>query len=182
MGIPEPCASTSTSVPSPPSSTALSCYLFAASHIQSLLLLLVLLFLVNITSAMPATPQSLISMCALNANGLVYPVKLVFIGAMITNMLPHIFTITETKTMSNAGSGLPIINYKIFEENSVQCAETQCGKWGIVLGVCKDIQVVSCIPLVHAFLKGRVAVVDVVIPSTASLLFTHLAILIQTSG
>ncbi|KAF9463160.1 hypothetical protein BDZ94DRAFT_1309072 [Collybia nuda] len=139
---PEPCASISTSVPSPPSLAALSCYFLAVLPIRSLLFLLVLLFLVNATSAMPTTPQSSISMCALNANGLVYPVKLALISP-----------------------GLPITNYEIFEENGVQYAETSHGKWGIVLGVCQDIQVVSRVPLAHASLKGRVAIVDVVIPS-----------------
>ncbi|KAF5374645.1 hypothetical protein D9615_009023 [Tricholomella constricta] len=118
--------------------------------LRVLILLLFLTFAVNATMAMPVPAQTSVSMLALNANGLV---------------LPHIFVISETKTRSNAGSQLQVPNYEIFDENGVQCAASNRGKWGIVLGIRKDIQVVSRIPVVFDALRGRVAAVDIVIPS-----------------
>ncbi|KAF5380096.1 hypothetical protein D9615_006221 [Tricholomella constricta] len=133
-----------------------------------LILLLLFSFAVNVTMAMPVPAQTSVSMLALNANGLVSPVKLTNIGALIMKVLPHIFVISETKTRSNAGSQLQVSNYEIFDENGVQCAASNRGKWGIVLGVRKDIQVVSRIPIIYDALRGRVAVVDIIIPSATA--------------
>ncbi|KAF8229317.1 hypothetical protein L208DRAFT_1287319, partial [Tricholoma matsutake] len=118
---------------------------------------------------MPTSAQSEISVCALNSNDLMNPVKLAFIGPLLMKLAPHFFALLETKTHSNAASNLPISNYEIFEEKAVQCAAPSLlAKWGIILGVQKDLQIVAHVPLNHEPLKGHVVCVDVIIPSLSS--------------
>ncbi|KAF8227120.1 hypothetical protein L208DRAFT_1298367 [Tricholoma matsutake] len=106
------------------------------------------------TIVLPTSAQSELSVCALNSNGLMSPVKLAFIGPFLMKLAPHFFAHLETKTHSNAASNLLISNYEIFEEKAVPLA-----KWGIILGIRRDLQ----IPL-----KGHVICVDVIVPSLSS--------------
>lgn len=140
--------------------------------IRFVLYIFLLSVILPVVLALPTQSQSQVSILALNANGLVSPVKLAIIGPLIAKIAPHFFAISETKTRSNAGSKLPISNYEIFEENGVPCSAHR-GKWGIVLGVRKDIQVISRINLTHDTFRGRVVVTDVVIPCSDSSSFSH---------
>ena len=86
-------------------------------------------------------PTSTFSIYALNANGLVQPVKLNHINSVINAMKPQAFVIGETKTRANLGESLPFSDYDIYEEAG-ECAENHhIFKWGIVIGIRKDIQV-----------------------------------------
>ncbi|KAF8236833.1 hypothetical protein L208DRAFT_1250334 [Tricholoma matsutake] len=119
--------------------------------------------------AMPTFTQSELTVCALNANGLMSPVKLVFIGLLLMKLAPHFFALSETKTWTNAASNLQISNYEVFEEKAVPCTlPSTLAKWGIILGVWKDIQIVAHVPLKLEPLKGHVVCVDVVVPSLSS--------------
>ncbi|KAH0586175.1 hypothetical protein H2248_007437 [Termitomyces sp. 'cryptogamus'] len=138
----------------------------------TILFILMFSLLFSCAMAQPVFAQSQISVCALNANGLMNPVKLAYVGQMIAKLAPLFFAISETKTRSNAGTKLPISNYEIFEENGVPCSMHR-GKWGIVLGVRKDVQIVSQIQLLHPTFRGRVVAVDVVIPCSLSSSFVH---------
>ncbi|KAG6898794.1 hypothetical protein C0993_004162 [Termitomyces sp. T159_Od127] len=138
-----------------------------------ILYLLLFSFLVTHTHAQPALPPSQYSVCALNANGLVSPIKIAHVGALLTKLVPHFFALSETKTRSSTGSRLPLSNYEIFEELGVQCSSSPLAKWGIVLGIRKDIQVVARVPLSGISLRGRVVAVDVIIPSPAGASIPH---------
>jgi hypothetical protein len=130
---------------------------------------LVLLLCVNTTMAMPTFAQSELTVCALNANGLMGPVKLEIISLLLMKLAPLFFALSETKTRTNAASNLQISNYEVFEEKAVPCASpSTLAKWGIILGVRKDIQVVARVPLNLEPLKGRVVCVDVVVSSLSS--------------
>ncbi|KAF8225752.1 hypothetical protein L208DRAFT_1305019 [Tricholoma matsutake] len=119
--------------------------------------------------AMPTFAQSELMVCALNANGLMSSVKLAFIGLLLMMLAPHFFALSETKTQTNAASNLQISNYEVFEEKAVPCASpSTLAKWGIILGVWKDIQIVARVPLNLKPLKGHVVCVDVVVPSLSS--------------
>ena len=97
------------------------------------------------------------------------PVKLAFIGPLLMKLTPHFFALSETKTRMNAASNLPIHNYEIFEEKAVPCAApSHLSKWGNILGVHKDLQIVAHVPLSHEPLKGRVVCINVVVPSLSS--------------
>ncbi|KAF8223681.1 hypothetical protein L208DRAFT_1315649 [Tricholoma matsutake] len=119
---------------------------------------------VNATGAMPTFVQSELLVCALNANGLMSLVKLVFIGPLLMKLAPHFFALSEMKTQTNTASNLPISNYEVFEEKAVPCtAPSPLAKWRIILGVQKDLQIAAHIPLDHKPLKGRVVRVNVVV-------------------
>ncbi|KAF8232103.1 hypothetical protein L208DRAFT_1273871, partial [Tricholoma matsutake] len=76
-----------------------------------------------------------LSVCALNANGLMSPVKLAFISLLLMKLAPHFFALSETKTQTNTASNLQISGYEIFEEKAVPCtAPSHLVKWGIILG------------------------------------------------
>ncbi|KAF8223634.1 hypothetical protein L208DRAFT_1315739 [Tricholoma matsutake] len=141
----------------------------SSSLLHYLLFFLLLSLLINSTVAMPTYAQSELSVCALNTNGLMSPVKLAFVGPLLMKIAPHFFALSETKTWTKAASNLPISNYEVFEEKAVPCtAPSHLAKWGIILGVQKDLQIVACVPLNHEPLKGRVMCVDVVVPSLSS--------------
>ncbi|KAF8220851.1 hypothetical protein L208DRAFT_1331387 [Tricholoma matsutake] len=118
--------------------------------------------------AMPTFAQSELMVCALNANGL-SPVKLAIISLLLMKLAPLFFALSETKTQTNAASNLQISNYEVFEEKAVLCASpSTLVKWGIILGVRKDIQIVAHVPLNLEPLKGCVVCVDVVVSSLSS--------------
>ncbi|KAF8233569.1 hypothetical protein L208DRAFT_1266156 [Tricholoma matsutake] len=126
--------------------------------------------------AMPMFAQSELAVCALNANGLTSPVKLAIIGPLLMKLAPHFFALSATKTQTNAASNLQISNYEVFEEKGVPCASpSTLAKWGIILGVWKDVQIVARVPLKLEPLKGRVLCVDVIVPtlSSSSTSFIH---------
>ncbi|KAF8226584.1 hypothetical protein L208DRAFT_1301176 [Tricholoma matsutake] len=123
---------------------------------------------VNATVVMPTFAQSELSVCALNANGLMSPVKLAFIAPLLMKLAPHFFALSETKTQMNAASNLHISNYEVFEEKAVPCVASHLVKWGIILGVQKDLQIVAHVPLNHAPIIGHVVAIDVVVPSLSS--------------
>jgi len=110
------------------------------------------------------------TVCELNTNGLMSPVKLAFIGPLLMKLSPHIFALSGTKTQTNAAANLLIHNYEIFEKKAVPCAAPLLlAKWEIILGVHKDLQIVAHVPLNHKSLIGRVVCVDVIIPSLSPL-------------
>ncbi|KAF8152651.1 hypothetical protein B0H34DRAFT_801047 [Crassisporium funariophilum] len=67
---------------------------------------------------MPPSSQYPLNLYALNANGLISAVKLAVISPLIMKMLPQVFVISETKTMSLAGPGLRVPDYEIFKEKA----------------------------------------------------------------
>ncbi|KAF8227565.1 hypothetical protein L208DRAFT_1296155 [Tricholoma matsutake] len=152
-----PCSSYCTKTP-----CSFSCVSPLSIEFHYLLLFLVLLLLVNTTVALPTLVQSELSICVLNTNGLMSPVKLALIGPLLMKLSPHIFTLLETKTQTNAAANLLIHNYEIFEEKAVPCAApSHLAKWGIILVVHKDLQIVTHVPLNHKPLMDHVVCVDV---------------------
>ncbi|KAF8222959.1 hypothetical protein L208DRAFT_1319548 [Tricholoma matsutake] len=84
-------------------------------------------------------------------------------------LAPLFLALSETKTQTNAASNLQISSYEVFEEKAVLCAlPLTLAKWGIILGVQKDVQIVAHVPLNLEPLKGRVVCVDVVVSSLSS--------------
>ena len=78
---------------------------------------------------------------ALNANSLVNPGKLDHINKAILAHQPHAFVISETKTNQHHGNKLPTNKYNIFKEVGVRSTGFHTYKWGVVVGVWKDIQI-----------------------------------------
>jgi len=110
---------------------------------------------------------------ALNANGLVQPVKLNHINKVINTLKPHAFVIGETKTQSKLSKSLPFLDYDIYEEPGERADNHHIFKWCIVMGIRKDIQIVQRIELKQKSLKGRVIALDIVLPNTSGNYSSH---------
>ena len=107
------------------------------------LLLMTLSMLQTAQAVMPPPSTATLSIYALNANGLVQPVKMNHINKVIKASRPHVFVLGETKTKSKLSKSLPYTDYDIYEEPG-ECAENHhIFKWGIVVGIWKDLQVVQ---------------------------------------
>ncbi|KAJ7843510.1 hypothetical protein B0H14DRAFT_2585652 [Mycena olivaceomarginata] len=112
-------------------------------------------------------------MYALNANGLVNSAKLHHIDSAITAWNPHAFTLSESKTNTKTGPNLPNGDYNIFEEPGVQADNHHLYKWGVALGICKNIQIAQRVQVTAAALQGLVVAVDIVLQANNSSSFTH---------
>ena len=97
---------------------------------------------------------STLSVYALNANSLVHPGKLAHINSTINARHPHLFIISNMKTNSKMGGKLPRDDYNIFEGTGVKTDNYHLYKWGIMVGVCKDLQISQQVPLSHMALTG----------------------------
>jgi hypothetical protein len=128
------------------------------------LLIITMSTLQTAQAASPMTSTSTFSIYALNANGLVQPVKLNHINNVINARSPHAFVIGETKTQAELNNSLPCSEYDIYEEAG-ECAENHhIFKWGIVMGIRKDIQVAQRLEIKQKSLKGRVIALDIILP------------------
>jgi len=136
-----------------------SCFL-----LLGLLLAISLLQTAQASTLPPAT--STLSIYALNANGLVQPVKLSHINSVIKARNPQTFVLGETKTKSKLSSSLPFHDYDIYEESGEQDQPHHPVKWGIIVGVRKSIQIARRLDIKHRSLKGRVIALDLILPSS----------------
>jgi hypothetical protein len=64
-------------------------------------------------------------------------------------------------------------DYHIFEEVGVKTDNHHLYKWGIVVGICKNIQVSQQIAISHSALNGRAIAIDVVIDTSHRQGFIH---------
>jgi len=139
----------------------------------TMLLIIALSLLQLAQAAIPPTLTSTLSIYALNANGLVKPVKLNHINNAIKTRNPQAFVISETKTRSKLSKSLPFSDYEIYEEEGI-CAENHhIFKWGIVVGIHKDLQVTQRLQMKQQSLKGRVIAVDVILPTPSGKCIPH---------
>ena len=148
-----------------------------SSNQKNTLLIVLLLFAISIIHTVDAfTPRpvtSTLSVYALNANGLVQPVKLNDINSAIKMRNPQAFVLGETKTKSKLSSSLPFKDYDIYEESGEQDQTHHPVKWGIVVGIRKDIQIAQRVENKHLSLKGRVIALDLVLPTSDGRCIPH---------
>ena len=129
-----------------------------SSEVNVLLFLGMLIFMVSmvgtVSAYVPPAATSSFTLFSINANGMVQPVKVNHFNSVIGARRPHIFVINETKTKSKLGGSLLFSNYDIYEEPG-ECAEGHhIFKWGVVVGIHKDIQVAQRLELTQRALKG----------------------------
>jgi len=137
------------------------------------LLLILIISLAHIAQASSHTPTSTLSIYALNANGLVQPVKQNSINSAIRARNPQAFVLGETKTKSKLSNSLPYIEYDIYEESGEQDESHHPVKWGIVVGIRKDIQIAQRVDIRHRSLKGQVIALDLVLPTSDGRCYSH---------
>ena len=148
-----------------------------SSEVNVFLLLGMFVFLVSrvgtVSAYVPPAATSSFTLFGFNANGMVQPVKVAHFNSMIGTRRPHIFVINETKTKSKIGGSLPFSDYDIYEEPG-ECAEGHhIFKWGVVVGVCKDIQVAQRLEITQRALKGRVIALDIILTTPDGRCFRH---------
>ncbi|KAJ7214404.1 hypothetical protein GGX14DRAFT_392434 [Mycena pura] len=105
-------------------------------------------------------------------NGLGGPGKISHVNSVISQRNPHAFVITETKTNEKLSAKLPR-EYNIFEEDAVPQSHGKAHKWGVAVGIRKDVQISQRVQLTQASLKGRVLAVDVILPTDTGRGFVH---------
>ncbi|KAJ7794598.1 hypothetical protein B0H14DRAFT_3556671 [Mycena olivaceomarginata] len=128
---------------------ARTCYFF----------LVALVFFASALQVVAATSVPF-SIYALNSNGLMDSVKLHHINIAINARNPHAFVLSESKTNSKTGPNLPNGDYNILEEPGVQSDNFHTYKWGIAVGIRKNIQIAQRVAITAASLRGRVVAVD----------------------
>ena len=106
------------------------------------------------------------SFYALNANGMVNAGKLSQISSTIRIRRPHVLTISETKTSDKVGNKLHTDEYNFFEETGIKMDNHHLYKWGVVVGIRKDIQVAQRLQVTKE-LQGRVVALDLIIGTDA---------------
>jgi hypothetical protein len=71
------------------------------------------------------------------------------------------------------GTKLSSLVYNFYKETGVQCTNHHISKWGIIVGVRSDIQVLQPINISQSYLRGHVVVVDIVLGTTTGSGFIH---------
>lgn len=105
------------------------------SFIGFVLLLIMLLSLVQGCEALNPVTSGVLSIYALNANGMVHEGKLTQISNVIKTRRPHIVVISETKTHDKVGKKLDTNDYSFVEETGVKMNNHHLYKWGVVVGI-----------------------------------------------
>ena len=116
-----------------------------------------------VKAANPHSSTSNFIFYSLNANGMTNPVKVNHFNSVIGSRKPHVFVVNETKTRSKTSKTLPSHDYDIYEEPGEPADNHHIFKWGVVVGVRKDVQVVQRVDVTQKSLKGRVVAVDIVL-------------------
>ena len=137
-------------------------------------LVLILASMVQAAQAsVPPSATSTFTAYSFNANGMVQPVKVNHFNAAVAARSPHAFVINETKTRSKLSRSLPYNEYDIYEEPGEQAEGHHIFKWGVVVGIRKDIQVAQRLEIKQRALKGRVVALDIVLPTADGRCFSH---------
>ena len=124
-------------------------------------------------ATVPPSATSSFTVYGLNTNRMVQPIKINHFNAVICTRRPHIFIVNETKTKSKLRSSLPFLHYDIYKEPG-ECAEGHhIFKWGVIVGIRKDLQVTQQLEIKEKALKGHVVALDIVLPTPDDRCFKH---------
>ena len=119
------------------------------------------------------TATTSFTMYAFNGNGMTGTVKLQQFSDAVHSRQPHAFVISETKTNSKLCNSLPHLEYEIFEEAVEPSNNFHTFKWGMILGIHKDAQILQRVTMTQLFLKGRIIAADVTLLTHNGIVFTH---------
>lgn len=136
---------------------------YTPANTKILMLVFVFLSLVQVTVVSMSTSTFMVY--ALNANELTHPVKIHHFNTAIAAQKPHAFVVSESKTRSKVSKLLPSDDYDIYEELGELVENHHIAKWGVIVGVQKDLQVVQCLQIAQSALKGCVIALDIILPT-----------------
>ena len=74
---------------------------------------------------------------------------------------------------SKMSSHLLTPEYNVYEETGIHCTNHHICKWGVIVGIQKDIQVSQHLSLSHPSLNGRLVTVDIILGTSSSKAFVH---------
>ena len=74
---------------------------------------------------------------------------------------------------SKMSSHLLTQEYNVYEETGICCTNHHICKWGVIVGIQKDIQVSQHLSLSHPSLNGRLVTVDIILGTSSSKAFVH---------
>ena len=100
-------------------------------------------------------------------------VKLQQFSDAVRSRRPHVFVVSETKTNTKLCNSLPHHEYKIFEESAESSNNFHMFKWGMLLCVQKDLQVLQQVITDQHSLKGRMIEIDLALLTLDGQAFTH---------
>ncbi|KAK0489970.1 hypothetical protein EDD18DRAFT_1417512 [Armillaria luteobubalina] len=152
--------------------TFICTFLEAVPYVPKLILFL-FLFSSSVMAANlgPSCASSSFLIYAINANGMHHVLKLIHINNAIGHRNPSAFVISELKSSTSTAGQITLKNYNIFEERSQPTTGTW--KWGVILGIRDDIQVVQRLAITKAILKSRVLAVNVALSDVEGNAFLH---------
>jgi hypothetical protein len=119
------------------------------------------------------TATTAFTMYAFNGNGMTGTIKLQQFSDAVRSRRPHAFVVSETKTNSKLRNSLPCYEYEIFEEAAEPSNNFHTYKWGMILGIRKDIQILQRVTTAQQSLKGRLIAVDLALLTLDGRAFTH---------
>ena len=125
--------------------------------------------------ASPLSPTTSLSIMALNANGLVKAEKIDLVARSVFARRPHVFVGGETKTNSRTKLSRSILgeHYNFYDEPGQPDSRRDHFKWGVVVGVRKDIQVSQRLEVKDLALAGRIIALDLVLPTRDGRCYSH---------
>ena len=131
--------------------------------VTSTFVALSLLFLCSLVPACGAVHTYGFTVLSMNTNGFASPLKINNFATLVNRHQPHAFVINETKSPQPAAPRLKMPNFRMYENPGKPCEGRRgAGKWGVIVGVRSDVQVLRRITT-PASLRGRVVALDLVI-------------------
>ncbi|KAJ3519845.1 hypothetical protein NMY22_g13014 [Coprinellus aureogranulatus] len=157
-------------------SEGLSCYVSERLPLVLYLAIAMLLSLVQVAAAAQtsSSASAAFTIYGMNANSMVHPHKIAQVNNVLQGRRPHVFVVTETRSQSKL-SGHIGSDYRVFEEPAQPCKDhpTFTSKWGVMLGVRKDVQVKQVHTTSAQVFKGRVVMVDIVLTTAGGRCVSH---------
>ena len=130
--------------------------------------ILPLLFLFSLAPACGAVHTYGFTVLSMNTNGFASPYKINNFATLVNRHQPHAFVINETKSPQPAAPRLKMPNFRMYENPGKPCEGRKgAGKWGVILGIRSDVQVLRRITT-PASLRGRVVALDIVISGVSN--------------
>jgi hypothetical protein len=114
------------------------------------------------------TPSNTFTVLALNSNGFgsSHGLKIQNVNNLILARRPHVFVLSETKTGSKICNDLPNTEYTIHESTGVlRTGQKRGHKWGIAVGVRRDIQILQRVQIQDDAAAGRLVALDIFLPT-----------------
>ena len=123
--------------------------------------------------ASQSTPVQSLNIYSINANGMGSVLKVNTISTNINRRDPHVFVISETKSTLRQSGKLQLRSpkYRVIENTGQPTGKTP--KWGIVMGISKDIAMARQEVMIPGSLEERAIAADLILPTDSGGSWEH---------